>query len=139
MCSLWIYKSDLYDCISPRFEYNRNIYFCITIGNVTSYCTMLCLTWGHIQIWSSYNFENIMCYWNLKVWVELYETIWEMYPCMSKVYYLFIQIIYFFWQTDEPKICCKIIFYHFLSHLHAMMIVMCDTLEQEFWIVPTRQ
>jgi len=38
----------------------------------------------------------------------------------------------FFWQTDEPKICCKIIFYHFLSHLHAMMIVMCDTLEQEF-------
>ena len=38
----------------------------------------------------------------------------------------------FFWQTDEPKICSKIIFYHFLSHLHAMMIVMCDTLEQEF-------
>jgi len=37
----------------------------------------------------------------------------------------------FFWQTDEPKICCKTNFYHFLSHLHIQIIVMCGTLEQE--------
>jgi len=45
----------------------------------------------------------------------------------------------FFWQTDEPKICCKIKFYHFLSHLHVKIIVMCGTLEQEVWIIPRRE
>ena len=124
MCLLCIFESNLYDWISPRFEYNRNIYFCITIGNVTSYCTMLCLTWGHIQIWSSYNFENIMCYWNLKVWVELYETIWEMYPCMSKVYYLFIQIIYFFGKLMNLKYAAKY-FFTIFYHIYMLWWLLC--------------
>ena len=101
--------------------------FCITIGNVTSYCTMLCLTWGHIQIWSSYNFENIMCYWNLKVWVELYETIWEMYPCMSKVYYLFIQIIYFFGKLMNLKYAAKY-FFTIFYHIYMLWWFLCGIL-----------
>ena len=97
MCLLRIYESYWYDFISPAYEEHRNIYFCIKIGNVTSYFIMLWLVYGHIQIWSTYEFKNVMRYSNLKVWRELLETMCETYPFLNNACSHFTKTIWFFY------------------------------------------
>jgi hypothetical protein len=64
---------------------------------------MLWYTYGFSQVWDSYDFENVNHHSNLKVCVELLETMSEMYPFVSSVCRHFLETIYFWWQGSGPK------------------------------------